>query len=116
MIHHEMTKEERVEIVLTASLTLSHAALARQVGLNRESVRQIRIGKLYRTILPDLPRQERNVRTHRCWQCGLATTNQRPRGGTDREDRQWCSLGFPEGMDPLYAAECPSFVSHSGRL
>ena len=111
MIHHGMTKEERVEIVLTASLAISHASLARQIGLNRESVRQIRIGKMYRSILPDLPRQEQNARANRCWHCRLATTNQLPRGGTDREDRQWCSLGFPEGMDPMYATECPSFVN-----
>lgn len=101
--------EDRVRTVLEAPFSLTNAELSRRLGWTRESVRRIRVGILHPNILPDLPRQERE-RTQKCWQCALANRNRRFNGGYHGEFHLWCSLGYPESVDPIYAVECPAFT------
>ena len=86
-----------VRAVLSAPPSQSNHALGQIVGVNRESVRRIRIGILWADVLPDLPRFTPARYAARCTSCSL-----------------WdgvCGLGIPEAAEnPRYARECSAYM------
>lgn len=90
-------KQQIVQAVLSAPPGMSNHVLGRAVGVNRESVRRIRLGMLWADVLPALPRYSPERFTVRCTGCAL-----------------WdgaCGLGIPEAAEnPRYARECSAFM------
>lgn len=79
--------------------------LAAELGVSRETVRLVRIGRIYTEISLELPRQK-----------------PRPRGLPERtclRCRSWisgeCSYGFPDPIEegPEFAADCDLFTSRN---
>lgn len=134
-IQQRMSPEELVRTVLEAGLTVSAAELARRCGVSREAVRQIRYGRLHAKVLPHLPRPSVGTGSRRCWQCRLGCRTgieaarawwgkqrrfqdaaddvklrrREAQSPTSSVDPLWCSIGYPESIDPTYARECPAF-------
>lgn len=83
------------QILLSAE---SHSAVAAKHGCTRELIRQIRIGKVYRSTLPDVPRWIVQKRGPVCTQC-----------------KHWadevCEMGFPDPIDEGvgFAADCSMY-------
>jgi DNA-binding CsgD family transcriptional regulator len=98
-------KEQIVRAVLSRGSHYTHQAIAKELGVSREYVRQIRIGHVLAKVLPELPREDPQARTQRCTGCRMF------------EPGQWqCSLGIPESIGPdgmlqnRYAIECSSYL------
>lgn len=76
MPHRRTLDEAAIRLILTSSA--SHGALAKQLGIHRSAVSQIRLGRIYRNALPHLPRWTVNLNCGMClhWEasrsaCGL---------------------------------------------
>lgn len=67
-------------------------------GCTRELIRQIRTGRLYGDVLPDIPRRRSQSRTMVCTKC-----------------KHWeidlCGFGFPDPLEegPGFAADCSMY-------
>jgi len=108
-------QDARVRLILGFPFTMSNAAVAVQVGLDREIVRRVRFGLKYPDAAPDVPRMRPEDSAARCWDCvHWEARAQRPEWldvePGDRHGR--CLLGIPEckseGM--LWARGCGAFV------
>ena len=110
------TREEREAIalaVLSAPCETPTAVLAHRVGLSREAVRCIRIGKLYAELFPHLPRIEPDAMKRSCLDCQLFSSRpSRLRGGDGSDVRSFgsCSIDIPEAANIHYARGCGAFV------
>ena len=110
------TKEERKAIalaVLTAPCETPSAVLAHRVGLSRETVRCIRIGKLYAELFPHLLRIEPDAMKRSCLDCQLfhhQLGRLRGEDGSDVRVYGRCSIGIPEAINIHYARGCGAFV------
>ena len=110
------TREEREAIalaVLTAPCETPTAVLAHRVGLSREAVRCIRIGKLYSELLPHLPRIEPQAMQRSCLACQLfiaRPSRLRGKDGSDIHLHGRCSIGIPEAANIHYARGCGAFA------
>ena len=104
-------REEITRAVLTASIELSHNELARQVGVSRECVRQVRSGQLYRSYCPDLPRLAPGVLQLSCNDC-VHFVRERLRRRVNGIDRTGgCGLGIPECTEGFaFARGCGAFA------
>ena len=111
------TRKEREAIalaVLTAPCETPSAVLADRVGLSRETVRCIRIGKLYAELFPHLPRIEPDAMQRSCLDCQLFSSRpSRLRGDDGSDVRVYgrCSIGIPEAANIHYARGCGAFVA-----
>lgn len=91
--------EPQVAAILTDTDT--HAAVARRLGVSRQTVLDIRRGRTHKAFCPDLPR----------WQ----STGQRTCRRCVHWDSDRCSFAFPESMGidgpgPAFALECVCFL------
>lgn len=105
-------REALARSVLTASPDVPHVALARQLGMAPESVRRVRIGLLWATVAPELPRLEADRVVRTCLSCRLF--NRRSYrlkvNGQDRLLYGRCSLGYPEAADNHnWARSCEAY-------
>jgi hypothetical protein len=99
--------------VLTAPCETPTAVLAHRVGLSRETVRCIRIGKLYAELLPHLPRIDPDAMQRSCLDCQLFSSRpSRLRGddGSDVRSFGSCSIDIPEAANIHFARGCGAFV------
>jgi len=110
-----ITTEEREAItrtVLSAPLETPSKALAEQLGLSRQMVASIRIGRRYADVLPNLPRVEPAAMQRTCLDCTLfhhQPGRLRDEGADVRIYGQ-CSIGIPEAAESLrYARGCGAF-------
>lgn len=103
-----MTIEERVRFILE-NPGLSSAEIARRIKRSRQAVSMIRDGRMCVDVLPELPRQEHNLSSRRCWHCQLSSRSHFHNWWREVEQRPWCSIDIPESIDPVFARECPSF-------
>lgn len=91
--------DDTIAHILTSKA--SHGVLAKQLGVHRSTISQIRLGQLYRHTCPDLARWQPNVNCGMClhWDATLSA----------------CTLGFPdpavEGVH--FARECSCFLNRS---
>lgn len=76
----------------------SGAAVARQLGLHKETVYQVRRGLHYTQLFPELPRSSAASCTQCCHWC-------------DQGDHGHCGLGFPDALSvgARYAQICSAF-------
>lgn len=88
--------EDAIRLILTS--TASHGTLAKQLGIHRSAVSQIRLGRIHAHIAPDLPRWVSNLNCAMClhWEASRST----------------CGLDFPdphaEGLH--FARDCACFT------
>ena len=110
------TREEREAIalaVLSAPCETPTAVLAHRVGLSRETVRCIRIGKLYAEVLPHLPRIDPQAMQRSCLDCQLFSSRPsrlRGKDGSGIHSHGRCSIGIPEAENIHYGRGCGAFV------
>ena len=109
-------KAELVRAILEAPCEQPHVAVGDQLGVNRETVRRVRFGFLWKKVLPELERLEvgdgLQGRNHTCEQC----THWKPgrfayyeRGVRTRGIGQ-CTLGIPESVNLKFARGCGAFT------
>jgi hypothetical protein len=92
--HRKLTDEQIIEILLT---TTSDSLASRLYGVSRQAVNNIRTGKSFREIRPDIPRRKLQVKTKdlniSCLKCS-------------HWDQERCSFGFPDPVsEGVQAAE-----------
>lgn len=88
--------DDTIRLILTS--TASHGVLARQLGIHRSAVSQIRLGRLHPHVAPELPRWAANLSCGQCLHWEAA--------------RSACGLDFP---DPVieghhFARDCACFI------
>jgi hypothetical protein len=113
MNRQSLTPERREQItraILTSDIGSTHNQIAKQVGVSRECVRQVRTGQLYKAICPELPRLAPGSFTLNCADCThFVRERLRRRGGSDRIG--YCGLGIPECLEALeFARGCGAFA------
>jgi len=87
--------DEQVKEALTSDVP--HASLARKFGCSPQAVRDVRYGRSYVGVFPDLPRRNRFTGPRRfCRDC-IHRINDK------------CSMGFPEAKLNTYAQVCPVY-------
>jgi hypothetical protein len=92
--HRKLTDEQIVEILLT---TTSDSLASRLYGVSRQAVNNIRTGKSFSEIRPDIPRRKIQVKVKQlevsCLKCAYW-------------DQDRCSFGFPDpASEGVQAAE-----------
>jgi|694.fasta_scaffold63958_4 hypothetical protein len=95
MTTRKFTAEQIAAIIASPE---THRALGQVYGVSRETIRQIRIGKIYRDALPDGYRPPPGPNDPSCERC-----------------MHWyhgeCGLGFPDPAleGPVFASDCSLF-------
>lgn len=94
--------EDQVRMILERR-DLTNKALADQLGRSSEAIRQVRIGKTYRDVLPDMPRM----------------IPLRSGGVTCYTCEHWrgdCTMGFPDPLEegPGFARDCDFYAPAGG--
>lgn len=92
--HRKLTDQQIVEILLT---TTSDSLASRLYGVSRQAVNNIRTGKSFSEIRPDIPRRKIQVKVKQlevsCLKCA-------------HWDQDKCSFGFPDpASEGVQAAE-----------
>lgn len=112
------TVDERTEItriVLESPIEMSHQKIADKVGLQRETVRQIRYGIINADVAVELPRFAPNALNRRCSQCRFfLPENHRKREGANHIPLPVCDLGIDESRLLTYARGCGAFWPMEG--
>jgi len=109
------TTQEREQItrtVLSAPLETPSKAIAEQLGLSRQMVASIRIGRRYADVLPHLPRVEPEAMQRTCLNCALFHHQPGRLRDENSDTRTYgrCSIGIPEAAESLhYARGCGAF-------
>lgn len=88
---------DQVRLILTR-LDLSTRKLGPALGISRQAVCNVRLGRSYAKVLPDLPRQQAGVATQRCTSCCHWTGERCTEGWPD-----------PEVEGPEFARWCDDF-------
>jgi hypothetical protein len=109
-------KAELVKAILDAPCEQGHATIADQLDLNRETVRRIRFGYLWKNVLPDMERLETGrggldrIRTcEHCihWKHGRIESMEH---GVRVRRIGLCTLDIPESIHPKFARGCGAFT------
>ena len=82
---------------------LNSVALGRTLGRTAEAIRQVRRGKAYRDVLPDLPRWQRGrLQGPSCYGCTHWANG--------------CAMGFPDPEEegPGFARDCSLYAPAGG--
>jgi hypothetical protein len=93
-------KPEQVAQVLAASRTISNVELAKQFGVSRETIRQLRTGRTWKNVDPD---QERLRAGRLCYDC------------TFYVNERGCGMGFPDFdvAGPRFANDCEAYAKRN---
>ena len=112
----EVRKAELVKAILDAPCEQGHVTIGDQLGLNRETVRRVRFGYLWKNVLPELERLEigtgGSARIRNCEQC----VHWKPgridflEHGVRTRRTGVCTLDIPESIHPKYARGCGAFM------
>jgi len=115
--HHTDTETEaRVRAVLTAPMDVSLHAIGRSVGRSHSSVSDIRYGRAFPNVLPELARLEPGQLSRTCLDC-LHFSHHEHRSAETRGKRLGaCDLRYPESSEITFARGCGAFwpCSQSG--
>lgn len=101
-------REQCVRAILSFPAGVRHAVIAAQTGINRETVRRVRYGRLWAQVLPELARLEPETTLDRCQQCVQFIPC---RSSVEGIRRGRCALGIPECVTegPTWARGCGAF-------
>ena len=101
-------RESTVRQVLTQPPNLSLAEISKLTGIDRDTVRRIRLGLIWSDVLQDLPRMTAEESSRRCWACVQWVAP----SGSGREHRYGrCHLGIQEATETqTWARGCGAFM------
>ena len=90
---------EAVKQIITAHPSETVASLAAELGMNNQTVRDIRVGKTYRDVLPEVERTPFWNRRGGCKRClyYIPRDNHLPNNDPNRSAR--CQLNVPEFIE-----------------
>ena len=102
------TREATVRAVLSQPPDLSLAEISEITGINRDTVRRIRLGLIWSDVLPEMDRMTAEQSSRRCQACVQWV----PPSGTGREHRYGrCHLGIQEATETqTWARGCGAFM------
>jgi len=102
------TREATVRAVLSQPPHFSLVQISEIIGIDRDTVRRIRLGLIWSDVLPELPRMTAEESSRRCWACVQWV----PPSGTGREHRYGrCHLGIQEATETqTWARGCGAFM------
>ena len=102
------TREATVRAVLSQPPNLSLAEISELTGIDRDTVRRIRLGLIWSDVLPDMERMTAEESSRRCWACVQWVAP----SGTGREHRYGrCHLGIQEATETqTWARGCGAFM------
>ena len=102
------TREATVRAVLSQPPNLSLAEISEITGIDRDTVRRIRLGLIWSDVLRDMERMTAEESSRRCWSCVQWV----PPSGTGREHRYGrCHLGIQEATETqTWARGCGAFM------
>jgi len=101
-------REEIVRQVLNQPPDLSLSQITELTGMDRETIRRIRLGLKHADVLPHLPRLTSEQMHRRCWNCVQWELGTGP-GGADRWGK--CQLGIPEATESqTWARGCGAYA------
>jgi hypothetical protein len=105
------TREATVRAVLSQPPDLSLAEISELTGINRDTVRRIRLGLIWSDVLPELERMTAEESSRRCSGCVQWV----PPSGKGREHRYGrCHLGIEEATETqTWARGCGAFMRAS---
>jgi hypothetical protein len=105
-VYMRSLSDEIVYRILTE--TCNNSEMARRVGTTRQTVQQIRTGKSYSNLFPEIPRNT-GTGNMSCYKCYHRRKN------VSEEDPNPCSFRFPEPLivGVFYARECNLFQPSS---
>lgn len=104
-----VTSEKSIRLTLTQPPEMSMAEIAELTGLNKETVRLIRLGLRFANVASELPRMTLEQSKRRCWGCVQWEGPTGP-GGSDRYGR--CHLGIPEAAESqTWARGCGAYAA-----
>ena len=102
------TREATVGAVLSQPPDFSLVQISEITGIDRDTVRRIRLGLIWSDVLPDMERMTAEKSSRRCWSCVQWV----PPSGTGREHRYGrCHLGIQEATETqTWARGCGAFM------
>ena len=102
------SRESTVRLILGQPPNLSLAEISELTGIDRDTVRRIRLGLIYADVAPELDRMTAEESSRRCWACVQWV----PPSGTGREHRYGrCHLGIQEATETqTWARGCGAFM------
>ena len=97
-----ITREAKVQAVLTQSPALGHTEAAALAGVDRDTARRVRLGLKWADVLPELPRLDPATWAAICLQCKQWEA-----------DGERCMLGIPEckSEGPTWARGCGAYLA-----
>ena len=108
--HRSRDEREALTIaVLEAPLEMSHSAVATQVGVHRDTVRQVRYGIINRDCAVHLQRLEPGTFERICPGCVHFIRYPASQSRTQGDRVGECGMGFVEAEDFNYARGCGAF-------
>ena len=105
-------REEITRFVLRSPIETSSRIIGDELGLNRETIRRIRIGMVWPDVLPNIPRITSEQMKLRCNQClhYIADRKYERIDGINTRTNGRCTLGIPEAKDIVFARGCGAFT------
>lgn len=109
-------KAQLVRVILNRPCEQGNQVIATELGLQRETVRRVRFGYLWRDVLPELERLEagrgglRRIRScEHCvhWKAGRIESMEH---GVRVRRIGLCTLDIPESIHPKFARGCGAFT------
>ena len=107
------TRERLTRAILAYPLEASHASISRELEMFPDTVRRVRLGLLWTSFAPELPRLTLEQTTRTCRTCRLFDHKPYRRTANGKERRFFgrCTLGYPEAKDDHdYARFCEVYL------
>ena len=98
--------DEIVLAVLSSPAEMSSAAIAKELGMNRETVRKIRIGETFSNLFPEFERLDVAQMSLSCVNCAFFLRKSKY--------KSWCDFGYPEATSTKFARGCGAYLEREG--
>ena len=99
--YDDEARERLTRAILAYPLETTHALISRELGAFPDTVRRVRLGILWASYAPELPRLTPEPATRTCRTCRLFDHKPYRRKANGKERRFYgrCTLGYPEAKD-----------------
>lgn len=98
--------DEKVLVVLNAPIEMASAEIGRQLGICRETVRKIRVGKSFADLFPGVERLTMEQMSQSCEDCMFfKRTSKRV---------SHCDFSYPEATNTRFARGCAAYKARAG--
>ena len=100
------SNDESVLAVLSSPAEMSSSAIAKGLGMGRETVRKIRIGETFPNLFPEFERLDAAQMRLSCENCVFFIRKSRY--------KSWCDFGYPEATSTKFARGCGAYLAREG--